>query len=122
MINKKIQLSLLLCASLSIVSCGSSSSSSNNTPNVPFTLPDTYTPNDGRLLGANCAQCHGTNGNSVNSWDSIAGENDLLDEFYEDENALMTAVAHGFTRTEVSLIGSWLKTVSKNDNEGEDDD
>jgi len=90
------------------------------------TLPTTFTINDGRLIGANCAQCHGTNGISTNSWDSIAGENNLVSEFYEDENAIMTSVTHGFTRTQVNTIGSWINTITSNnnddENEGDDDD
>ena len=87
-------------------------------------LPTTFSVNEGRLLGASCAQCHGTNGKSVNSWDSIAGENDLVEEFYEDENGLMSAVAHGFTRDEVEKIASWLRTLPKysNDNDYDNDD
>ena len=81
------------------------------------TLPTTYTLNEGRLLGANCAQCHGTNGISTNSWDSIAGEGNLLDEFREeDENALMYSVSHGFSDTQVNLIGSWLSGTTYTSN------
>lgn len=76
-------------------------------------LPTSYTANSGRLLGSQCAQCHGTNGVSTNSWDSIAGEDDLLDEFFEDEEPIMSAQAHGYTNEEVSLIGNWLKTLSR---------
>lgn len=94
----------------------------NTNTSLNYTPVTAYTVNDGRLLGANCAQCHGTNGNSVNSWDSIAGESNLRSEFYEDDDPLMSAVAHGFTTTEVDLIGNWLSTVTSTENEGEDDD
>ena len=83
----------------------------NNTP-VNIALPTTYKADAGRLLGSQCAQCHGTNGVSVNSWDSIAGENDLADEIFDDE-PIMTAQAHGYTSEEITLIGNWLKTLSK---------
>ena len=79
-------------------------------------LVTSFNANDGRLLGSNCAQCHGTDGTSVNSWNSIAGKNNLNSEFYEDENVLMSAVAHGFTTNEVISIGSWLSNVSSNGN------
>lgn len=78
-------------------------------------LPTLYTADAGRLLGSQCAQCHGTNGVSVNEWDSIAGEDDLLDEIFEDDEPIMSAQAHGYTSTEIMLIGDWLKTLNKTD-------
>ena len=78
--------------------------------------------NEGRLLAANCAQCHGTNGVSVNGWDSIAEEKELLEEFYEDEHPLMSAIAHGFNRDEVAKMGSWLSTLSKGSEKDDDKD
>ena len=86
------------------------STSTTTTTNV--TLPTTYKADAGRLLGSQCAQCHGTNGVSVNSWDSIAGESDLASEIFDDE-PIMTAQAHGYTSEEITLIGNWLKTLSK---------
>jgi mono/diheme cytochrome c family protein len=78
-------------------------------------LPTTYTVDAGRLLGSQCAQCHGTNGVSTNEWDSIAGEDELEDEIYEDDEPIMMAQAHGYTSEEIILIGNWLKTLSTND-------
>lgn len=86
--------------------------SSNNTGSI--TLPSIYSENAGRLLSSQCYQCHGTNGVSTNSWDSIAGENELDEMFGEDE--IMDAQAHGYTSPEINLIGSWLKTLPKNKN------
>ena len=95
----------------------------NNTiTSTTSTLPTSFIINDGRLLGANCAQCHGTNGISTNSWDSIAGEGNLLGEFRERKNALMYSVSHGFTDAQVNLIGSWLGGIASSNNEGEDND
>lgn len=50
---------------------------------ITFTLPQNYTPDPtgARLLSAQCAQCHGTNGYSVSSFESLAGE---ADEVYEE--------------------------------------
>lgn len=87
----------------------SSSSSSTN-----IILPQSYTPNDGRLLGSQCAQCHGTNGISTNEWDSIAGEDELEEEMYEDEEPIMSAQAKGYTSGEVSLMSDWLRTLKNN--------
>jgi len=78
-------------------------------------LPTSYSVNAGRLLGSQCAQCHGTNGVSINSWDSIAGESDLEGEIFEDDEPIMTAQAHGYTSEEIILIGNWLKTLNTND-------
>ncbi|MGB5505862.1 MAG: hypothetical protein WBM70_04145 [Sulfurovum sp.] len=77
-------------------------------------LPTAYTANAGRLLGSQCAQCHGTNGISTNEWDSIAGEDDLGSEIFDDE-PIMSAQAHGYTSEEIILIGNWLKTLKTND-------
>jgi hypothetical protein len=87
--------------------------STNNTTEI--VLPTTYTANAGRLLGSQCAQCHGTNGVSSTEWDSIAGEDDLADEIYEDDEPIMSAQAHGYTSEEIMLIGNWLKTLKTND-------
>jgi len=100
------------------VGCGGSSSTTltddENTDNTNITLATTYKADAGRLLGSQCAQCHGTNGVSVNEWDSIAGESDLADEIFDDE-PIMTAQAHGYTSEEITLIGNWLNTLNKND-------
>ena len=85
----------------------------NTTTNI--VLPTTYKADAGRLLGSQCAQCHGTNGVSTNEWDSIAGEADLLDEIYQDDEPIMDAQAHGNTQEEIILIGDWLKTLNAND-------
>jgi len=83
-------------------------------PPAPVSLPTTYKADAGRLLGSQCAQCHGTNGISVNEWDSIAGEDNLPDEIYQDDEPIMNAQAHGYTKEEIILIGNWLKTLQKN--------
>jgi hypothetical protein len=89
----------------------------NNTNDIPITLPSSYTPNAGQLLGSQCAQCHGTNGVSVNKWDSIAGEDNLHSEMFEKGiNHIMTAQALGYTSEEISLMEAWLQTLSKSKN------
>ncbi|MBU1668940.1 hypothetical protein KKC13_11025 [bacterium] len=85
--------------------------SSNTTTTTTVVLPITYKADAGRLLGSQCAQCHGTNGISVNEWDSIAGEGDLANEIFEDDEPIMSAQAHGYTSEEITLIGNWLKTL-----------
>ena len=112
-----------LASALILAGCGGSSTApddsiddgvDSSTPPTAIILPTTYTADAGRLLGSQCAQCHGTNGISTNEWDSIAGEDDLLDEIYDDE-PIMSAQAHGYTDEEIILIGNWLKTLPSND-------
>ncbi len=87
----------------------------NNDGEIDTVLPSTYTADAGRLLGSQCAQCHGTNGISSNEWDSIAGEDELESEIFEDDEPIMSAQAHGYTSEEIILIGNWLKTLKTND-------
>lgn len=113
-----------LASALILAGCGGSSTTpddsiddgvdSSNPPTI-ILLPTTYTADAGRLLGSQCAQCHGTNGISTNEWDSIAGEDELENEIFEDDEPIMTAQANGYTSEEIILIGDWLKTLKTND-------
>jgi len=103
-----------------IIACSSgedkgSKGSNNYNPNgATITLPSSYTPDTGQLLGAQCAQCHGTNGVSVNKWDSIVGEDNLHKEMFEYENThIMTAQARGYTPEEINNIEIWVQTLSQ---------
>ncbi|CAA6800508.1 MAG: Unknown protein [uncultured Sulfurovum sp.] len=102
-----------LSLSLILLGCGGSGTSITTTEDNT-TLATSYKADAGRLLGSQCAQCHGTNGVSVNDWDSIAGENDLADEIFDDE-PIMSVQAHGYTTEEITLMGNWFKTLSKTD-------
>lgn len=82
----------------------------NNSSNLTINLPSTFSVNDGRLLGSQCAQCHGTNGVSSSSFDSIKGENNLYHEMYDDDE-IMKAQAKGYTQAEVTKIESWLNSL-----------
>ncbi len=93
----------------------SDSDHDNDDNSTQVTLPTLYTADAGRLLGAQCAQCHGTNGVSSTEWDSIAGEDDLENEILEDDEPIMSAQAHGYTAEEITLIGNWLKTLNTTD-------
>jgi len=80
----------------------------DNTSNTgTITLTTNFTLNDGRLLGSQCAQCHGTNGRSSSNWDSIAREDGLYHEMRED-GGIMYEQALGYTQNEVSTIETWL--------------
>lgn len=104
-------------------------SSSTTTDYTPVSA---YTVTPGRLLAAQCAQCHGTNGQSVNSWDSIAGESEaeLVEYMMEfksgaEDEPIMEAQAHGYSTAEIEALAAWLATQSYSDsseNEESDDD
>lgn len=93
------------------------------TTNTTYTPVQNYTATTGRLLVSQCAQCHGTNGRSVTSWDSITDEaNELASEMFE-EGGIMLAQAHGYTTTEIQAMASWLASqpYSSNDDDHDDD-
>lgn len=124
--DKKLLIAgLSLAFFLFLQGCGGGSSYTDDTTTTEIVddgssstdilLPTTYTADVGRLLGSQCAQCHGTNGISTNEWDSIAGEDNLEDEIYQDDEPIMSAQAHGYTDEEIILIGNWLKTLKTND-------
>jgi cytochrome c553 len=99
----------------------------DTTVTVPeSTVISKYTPDEGRLLASQCFQCHGTNGVSTNSWDSIAGEGNLHQEMFEDDAPIMLSQAKGYTDAEISLIEGYLTSVPKssddNDDENEEDE
>jgi len=93
-----------------------------------YTPVSAYTVTPGRLLAAQCAQCHGTNGQSVNGWDSIAGETtaELVEEMMEfksgaEDEPIMEAQAHGYSDTEIEALAAWLATQSYSDSSDDDD-
>ncbi|MCG6202607.1 c-type cytochrome [Psychromonas antarctica] len=97
----------------------------DNSPVTTYTPVSAYTPKVGRLLASQCFQCHGTNGNSTNDWDSIAGESvsEIVEEMQEfksgeEDEPIMAAQAHGYSDAEISALAEWLATQSSS--EGED--
>ncbi len=95
------------------------SNSNNNTPTTPIS---SFTKNDGRLLGSvGCAQCHGTNGNSVTSWDGIAKEGEFATENFS-KHPIMQTIADGYKIEEKSVIDNWLSTLSENEKGDNDED
>ncbi|MEA1988770.1 MAG: hypothetical protein U9N57_06145 [Pseudomonadota bacterium] len=88
-----------------------------------YTPVTDYSVTAGRLLASQCAQCHGTNGSSTNSWDSIAGESaaelvsEMLDIQAGEEDLIMQAQAHGYTLAEIEALASWLATQTSSENE-----
>jgi sulfide dehydrogenase cytochrome subunit len=73
----------------------------------------------GRLLAAQCAQCHGTNGAGP-GFDEIAGENanDLFEELiemkYRPVEGIMDRQARGYSDAQLQLIADFLSTQPGN--------
>ena len=84
-----------------------------------------FAPDAGRLLASQCFGCHGTNGYSTNKWDSIAGEDNLHGEMFEDDEEIMYLQAKGYTSDEITYMENWFSSQSSssvNESEEEDDD
>ncbi|MEW5770773.1 MAG: c-type cytochrome [Pseudomonadota bacterium] len=70
----------------------------------------------GRLLAAQCAQCHGTNGAGP-GFDSIAGKNagelyhELVEMKYRPIESIMDRQARGYTEDQLLQISNYLSTL-----------
>jgi hypothetical protein len=73
-------------------------------------VSDSYTINDGRLLVAQCAGCHGTNGKSVTNWDSIVGEGEFASETF---HGIMGAQSYGYTLDQKNKIDQYLNSFEE---------
>ena len=75
-------------------------------------------PPAGRLLAAQCFQCHGTNGKSTSSIDSISGKsanelyNDLIEMKAKTSGNVMDQQAKVYTDAELRLISDYLGSQS----------
>jgi cytochrome c553 len=94
---------LILPAALAII--GAASPASAQTPD----------PNLGRNLAAGCANCHGTNGNSVGGVASLAGESrdgmvQKMKDFRSGKRpaTLMHQIAKGYTDAQVEAIAAYF--------------
>lgn len=73
----------------------------------------------GRTLAAQCAQCHGTNGNGP-GFDDIAGKsaNEMYSELQEMKvrpvESIMDRQARGYTDAQLRLISEYLSTLPGN--------
>jgi cytochrome c553 len=81
-----------------------------------------------RLLASQCAQCHGTTGNTLGDFDSIAGEDfqELLDELLEmkaeNDNEVMHKQIKGYTDQQIRFIAEYYANLpADSNNEGEDE-
>lgn len=75
-------------------------------------------PPAGRLLASQCAQCHGTNGQSVGGIDKLAGESaqeiyqELLEMKYSSKtNDLMHRQAKGYNESQLWLISQYYGSL-----------
>jgi cytochrome c553 len=108
---------------------GSTGSTLDARTAVTFALPTTYQADTtgGRLLTAQCAQCHGTNGYSVSSIEGLAGESDeIVSELAEMQAAssshIMNAQAKGYTLVEAQAISSFLVGIEQTYGASQDGD
>lgn len=80
-------------------------------------------PETTRLLASQCAQCHGTTGNSRGDFDSIAGEDfqELLSELLEMRNDMDNDIMHkqikGYTEQQIWSIADYYSRLPKNSTE-----
>jgi len=108
---------------------GSSSTSTTTTPgttNSGSTAPSISAPDGGRLLASQCFQCHGMNGSSASSIESIAGDNaaHLVDEMlqmkYSTEVDIMHYQAKGYSENEIRSLATYIAALPKSANGGND--
>ena len=75
-------------------------------------------PAIGRTLASQCAQCHGTNGNSVGGIEGLAGEDatsiyhEMIEMKYGNEELdIMHAQARAYTDAQLLEISQYLATL-----------
>jgi len=82
---------------------------------TPVTEPGPLS--SGRLLAAQCSQCHGTDGVSHNGIDSLAGESEseLIDEMIDMKNDndhdMMHLQARGYSNEQIRLIAAYFASI-----------
>ncbi len=76
-----------------------------------------------RTLASQCAQCHGTDGNSVGDIDGLAGESfnelyrELLEMKRDDDQDLMHLQAKGYTNDQLARIAEYFSSLPKGDDD-----
>jgi cytochrome c553 len=71
-------------------------------------------PPPGRLLASQCAQCHGTDGNSITDLERLAGGeandvyNELRDMKRSDDSDIMAKQAKGYSDAQLRLIAEYF--------------
>ena len=87
----------------------------------PAFAPPNLTPSGVRSLAANCAACHGTNGNSVGG--AVAGLAGLDKDYFVNqmklfkegkrEATLMHQIAKGYSDAEIAAMAGYFSTQKK---------
>lgn len=90
-------------------------------PAAPSFAASNLTPSGVRSLAANCAACHGTNGNSVGG--AVAGLAGLDKDYFVNqmklfkegkrEATLMHQIAKGYSDAEISALAGYFSTQKK---------
>lgn len=83
---------------------------------------------DGRLLAAQCAQCHGTDGRARGDIDSLAGE-DAMELYLEmmemrsddDDDEIMHFQARGYSEQQIRLIALYFASLPSHDDDRDKD-
>lgn len=77
---------------------------------------------EARLLAAQCAQCHGTNGRAVGDFEDLAGKD--ADEMYHEllemkyratAESIMDRQAKGYTETQLRAIADYFASLPPGD-------
>ncbi len=90
-------------------------------------VPLNATTPPGRLLAAQCAQCHGTNGQAVSGFESISGKNanemykELLEMSRRRPETIMDLQARAYTPLQLRLIAHYLASLPAGNDEEIDD-
>lgn len=94
-------------------------STGNPTTPTPTNPTTTSAPSAGRLLAAQCAQCHGTDGISKTGIDSLAGESrgeiieEMLEMQNESNNEVMHLQAKGYNAEQIGLIADYFSSLPR---------
>ncbi len=90
-------------------------------PAAPAFAAPNLSPSGVRSLAANCAACHGTNGNSAGG--AVAGLAGLDKDYFVNqmklfkegkrEATLMHQIAKGYSDTEISALAGYFSTQKK---------
>lgn len=100
-------------------------SSSGNTTTGNTTPTE---PTAGRLLAAQCAQCHGTDGHSLNGIEGLAGEGagEIIEEMREmhasSDVDIMVFQAKGYNDQQIQLLANYFGSIAGGSGGDSDDD
>ena len=91
--------------------------------NPTLLLANDPSPETARLLASQCAQCHGTTGNSLGDIDSIAGENfdallaELLEMKADNDNKIMHKQIQAYTDQQLWFLADYYSRLPKTSTE-----